>query len=512
MSVSSIPVDADHRFSHAEILRVLFGILLCILLAAIDQTVVVPAVPAIATDLNGFSHLSWIVSAYLLTTTAATPIYGRLSDMYGRRKLLLFALALFTVTSAMCAMAQTLGQLIAFRALQGLGGGGLLALAQAAVADVVSPRERGRYQGYMASVWGVASVAGPVLGGWVSDAFSWRWIFWMNLPLGVLAIVLCDRALRLLPVRNQPARIDWLGVLLLTGAVTAFLLVLSWGGAEYPWFSPPVVGIGLLGAALTAGLVMQELAVRDPLLPPRLFANAVFVRGAGVGFFASLGLLGATFLLPLHFQLIGGANAARSGLLIAPFLGISCIGAFVAGQWARRMGRTKAVLMLGLAIACGGFLLLTLLDPETPDWLEVAATLPLGAGIGMTLPTSLVIVQNAAERRDVGVATGSLLLLRSMGGAFGSTLVGALIAERFTALMQQYGLNRHTDLSALRGGAVASLDPVTRQATGLALTGGFDLAFLVCAVLMAVAVVVARGMQDLQLRSSAASEAPTLGH
>ena len=272
---------------------------------------------------------------------------------------------------------------------------------------------------------------------------------------------------------------------LLTGAVTAFLLVLSWGGAEVPWLSLPVLGMATFGVVLTVGLVLQELSVRDPLLPPRLFANAVFVRGAGVGFFASLGLLGATFLLPLHFQLIGGADAARSGVLIAPFLGVSCIGAYVAGQWARRLGRTKAVLLVGLSIAVAGFLLLALLQPDTADWLAVVATLPLGAGIGMTLPSSLVIVQNAAERRDVGVATGSLLLLRSMGGAFGSTLVGALIAGRFAALMQQYGFNRHTELSTLRGGAVAALDPVTRQVTGVALTGGFDLAFLVCAGLMA---------------------------
>jgi MFS family permease len=273
-------------FTHEQILRVIFGILLCILLGAVDQTVVVPAVPAIAAELRGFGHLSWIVSAYLLTSTAATPIYGRLSDLYGRRALLLPAIGVFAAASVLCALAQSLAQLIAFRALQGLGGAGLMAMSQAAIADVVSPRERGRYQGYMAGVWGFASIAGPVVGGYVTDHLSWRWIFWVNLPLSIVAMILCNRALKMLPVRHIRARIDYLGAALLTGAIASWLVALSSGGVEVAWNSGTIYALAALGAVLLACLVWQERRVAEPLLPPRIFVNAVITRGVLVAFFA----------------------------------------------------------------------------------------------------------------------------------------------------------------------------------------------------------------------------------
>ncbi len=498
--------DAIPAYSHQQIKRVITGIMLCILLASLDQTVVIPAVPAIAADLGAFGHLSWIVTAYLLTSTAATPIYGKLSDIYGRRALLLPALVLFIAASMICGFAQTLPQLIAARALQGLGGAGLLSMAQAAVADVVSPRERGRYQGYMASMWGVASVAGPLVGGYVTDHLSWRWVFWANLPVGLAAMWLCDRALRTMPVQRRDARIDGAGAALLAGGVTALLLMLSWGGTEFPWASAPVLGMGALGVVLLAVLIWQERRVADPILPPRLFGNPVFLRGVLIAFFTSLGLFGATFLLPLYFQLVLGMDAAGSGLLVMPFLVATVVGAFASGQYARRIGRTKGIVLTALVASVAGFVGLAMLAGSAPLWLVLPCTALLGVGTGATMPSVLMQVQNAAARRDVGAATGSLLFLRSMGGAFGSTIVGSLLVARFNAGLHAAGIVNSVDLGALRGGAEGMADLGSLGLARTALVGGFQLSFAVCAVLLGVAVVIGAGMRDLQLRSASAPQ------
>ena len=511
----STPVRDDGlpHFSHQEIVAVLTGILLCILLAAIDQTVVIPAVPAIAADLNGFGHLSWIVSAYLLTATSATPIYGKLSDIYGRRALLLPAIILFVIASCLCAVAQSLLQLILFRALQGLGGAGLMSMAQAVIADVVAPRERGRYQGYMAGTWGVASIAGPILGGYMTDHLSWRWIFWINLPIGAAAFVLSNRALRRLRVRRQAARIDYLGAAILTGCVTAALLVMSWGGSVYPWMSVQVTSLGAVAIVLLVLLVMQERLAPDPLLPPRLFANGVFSRGVALSFLAASVMLGGTFLLPLLFQLERGMDASSSGTMIVPFLGFNVVGAFLSGQLARKLGKAKIILVGGLAATTLGFLLLATTDASSSAWLTSLYMMIVGMGIGVCMPASLVVVQNAAERRDVGAATGTLLFLRSMGGAFGSTLVGALLAGQYARKLQVLGVARPIDLGTLRGphGGGLTFDAATRALSSTALGSGFDIAFLACAGLAFVALLITFGMRDLPLQSS--EERPgALGH
>ena len=507
MDADARPVTAPHsealpNYSHAQILRVITGILLCILLAAIDQTVVVPAVPAIAADLHGFSHLAWIVSAYLLTSTSATPIYGRLSDIYGRRALLLPGIVVFVIASVLCGFAQTLWQLIAFRALQGIGGGGLMAMAQAAIADVVAPRERGKYQAYMAGTWGVASVAGPILGGWMTDQWSWRWIFWINLPIGIAAFLLSSRALKLLPVRRLSVRIDYAGAVLLTAFVTAVLLVMSWGGSEYPWGSPQVLLTGVSALVLLAALVWRERATPDALVPPRLFANSVFAVGVLIAALTAGGMFGGTFLLPLFFQLLHGADASASGTMIVPFLGSNVVGAYVSGQLARRLGRAKPIVLGGLAMATAGFLLLALLGAQSAHGSSLLAMLVVGFGIGIVMPGSLVMVQNAVQRRDVGAATGTLLFLRAMGAALGSTLVGALLSGRFAAGLAARGVAERIDLGAMRQHIGPALAPATRAAAEAALVGAFHLAFLVCAGLAAVAFVAGLALADLPLQSS----------
>lgn len=511
------PPEAPPAYTHGQIVRVITGIMLCILLAALDQTVVIPAVPAIAADLNGFAHLTWIVSAYLLTSTAATPIYGKLSDTYGRRALLLPALVVFILASVLCALARSLPELIAARALQGLGGAGLMAMAQAAVADVVAPRERGRYQGYMASMWGLASIAGPVVGGYVTDHLSWRWVFWINLPVGLAALWLCDRALRILPVRRERARLDLLGAALLVAGIVSWLLVLSWGGVDYPWLSPQVLGLGVAGSASLLALAAWERRAADPILPPRLFRDPVFLRGVCIAFLTSIGLFGATVLLPLQFQLLLGADASRAGLLVVPFLGATVTGAFAGGQAARWLGRTKAVVVAGLLGCAGGFVLLGVLPAAASLWLVLPCTALLGFGMGATLPTVLMLVQNAAERRDVGAATGALLFLRSMGGAFGSTLVGSVLAARFAAGLSAAGIaGEGVNLGALRHGAehLTALGPLAGEAARGALAGAFHWAFLACAGAVVLAAVIAAGMRDQVLRSSETPRdaGPAAGH
>lgn len=497
--------EAMPNFTHQQILRVVTGILLCILLAAIDQTVVVPAVPAIAADLHGFGHLSWIVSAYLLTSTSATPIYGRLSDIYGRRALLLPGIVLFVAASVLCALAGSLWQLIAFRALQGIGGGGLMAMAQAAIADVVAPRERGRYQAYMAGTWAVASIAGPILGGWMTDALSWRAIFWINLPIGIAAYVLSDRALRLLKVRKAVARIDYAGAALLTLLVGGFLLIMSSGGVEFDWVSPEMAGLALATLALLGVLAWRETHAPDPLLPPRLFRDAVFVRGVLIAAMAAGALFGATFLLPLFFQLLRGADATASGTLIVPFLASNVVGAYSSGQAARKLGKAKLIVLTGLGISVLGFVMLAFLGAESSHFVSVLDMVVVGVGLGIVMPSNLVMVQNAAQRRDVGVATGALLFLRSMGAALGSTLVGSLLAIRFADGLAAQGVRAHVDLGALRGHAAGplTLDPAVLHAAQGALVSAFHITFLVCAGLALAGFVTCLGLRDLELKSSA---------
>ncbi len=493
-------------FTHQQILRVVGGIMLCILLAALDQTVVVPAVPAIATELGAFGHLSWIITAYLLTSTAVTPIYGKLSDMYGRRVLLLLALGLFIAASVLCALAQSLPMLIAARAIQGVGGGGLMAMAQAAIADVVSPRERGRYQGYMAGMWGIASVGGPVVGGWFTDHLSWTYVFWMNIPLGLAAMVLCNRGLKLLPIKRVAGRIDYLGAALIVAVVTGLLLVLSWGGIQYPWGSAPVLGMLALSVVLGAVLVWHQMRTPDAIMPPRMFTSSIFTRGVILAFITSIGLLGTTFLLPLLFQLVRGADAAASGFEVIPFLALSVVGAFGGGQLTRRLGRTRVIIVAGLVAAAAGFFGLAMVDAHTPFIILLVSMMVVGVGIGVCLPNVLVTVQNAADRRDIGTATGALLFLRSLGGAFGTTLVGALLTSAYTASLAHHGFPGITDLSAIKpGGVLANVGPAAQLAGAHALAAGFRLAFGVCGVVSALGVVIAAGLRDIPLRAVPAS-------
>ncbi|HTJ02881.1 MAG TPA: MFS transporter, partial [Methylovirgula sp.] len=425
------PAHQRTTFSHADVMRVMSCAMICILLAAIDQTVVIPALPAIGSDLGAYGQLSWIVAAYLITSTISTPVYAKLSDVYGRRRLLIACIAIFIATSIFCATARSLNQLIWFRALQGLGGGGLMALTQAAIADVVAPRQRGLYQGYIAGTWAVASVSGPLIGGALAQSFSWRWIFWLNFPIGMVAMWTCQRGLRALaaPVHAIKPKLDIIGMLLLAGALLALLLALGWGGTTYAWGSKQILGLVGLGCCLLILLVVQELRADDPLLPPRVFANPSFVTSVIISSLTSLLMFICLFTIPLYFQFVRGATAAQSGIYLAPFMLASAAGNIAGGRWAKRSGTTRGELRIASAVSCAGLILLALLPSTAPIWIIILATILTGPGFGGCFVGSIMTAQNCLKTADIGSGTGALLVLRSVGGAAGSSVAGAIIAS-----------------------------------------------------------------------------------
>jgi MFS family permease len=408
------------------------------------MTIVVPAVPKMAAALNGHQHLAWIITAYMLTGTAATPVFGKLSDIYGRRRLLQPAIILFVLASLGCAVAQTLPQMLLLRALQGVGGAGLITLAQTAMADVIPPRERGRYQIYMSGMWGIASLGGPILGGVLTDYVSWRAIFWINLPLGLAAFIISSRALRHLPVHAAAAvKIDYAGALLLMATITVLLMLAA-------------AGVGFL--VLT---ILQETRAATPMLPLHIFANKVVLGGLALSFTNTLCTFGATLLLPLYFQFILHTNAAISGLYSTPFMLAFVVLSYAGGQISRRIGRTKPTMLIALLLCLAGLCLLASMSSSTPVALSLVYMMVLGSGIGLVQPNITVAIQNAAARPDVGIATGCMLLFRAIGGATGATLAGIIML-------------RH----------------------------GFPAAFLGCAAFALLAIAIAAMMQDLSLRSA----------
>ncbi len=428
-------MTAAKTYTHEEILPVIRGVALCILLAALDQTIIVPAVPRMARDLGGGSHIAWIISAYLLTGTAATPIFGRLSDIYGRRRLMQPAIIVFAAASLGCAAATHFWEIALWRAVQGIGGAGLMVIAQTAIADVAPPRERGRYQIYMSGMWGIASIAGPMLGGALTDSLSWRGIFWVNLPLCALAWVFSGRALRRLPPHaGAGQRIDFLGAALLVCAITAWLVLAASGGRDFPWDSRATLILVASGVVFTWLTAWVEHLAPAPMLPLRLFRNATVLGGLLLSATNSLCTFGGSLLLPLFFQYIKHTNAAASGLYTTPFLLAFVFLSYMGGRISRSLGRTKPTMLAALALCALGLGLLATMRASTPLLLCEAYSVLLGGGIGLVQPNITVAIQNAAQRGDVGVATGCMLLFRAIGGAFGATLAaGMLLAHGFGA-------------------------------------------------------------------------------
>ncbi len=425
--------------SPTEIRTVVIGAMLALFLAALDQTVVATALPSIAKDLGGFALISWIVTAYLLTATCVTPLVGKLSDLYGRRVVLRICLGVFILGSVLCALAPSMILLILARAVQGVGGGGLMTMAQTIIGDVVSPRERGRYAGYFSIVWGSSSVLGPTIGGVVTDQIGWPWIFWINLPLGLLALVISDHALRKLPVAGRRSSLEFAGIVLLCAATIALLLIFSLGGHRLAWGSPQILILAVAALALAASFVWQQRQSPEPIFPSRFFRDGVTAPVLASIFVVYGSYLAVAVLAPSYFQVALGSSVSEAGLLMIPFMLSSTLTANLAGQYSRRSGRYKPPPLIGLPVAALSLAVLPLIAERLSAFGIAMVLMVTGLGLGPIFPCTTVAAQNAVERRDLGAITGAVGFARALGGAVGVGAATALVLGLASSLLTHAG-------------------------------------------------------------------------
>jgi EmrB/QacA subfamily drug resistance transporter len=488
-----------------HILLVVSGLMLVLLLAALDQTIVSTALPTIVGDLGGLNHLSWVVTAYLLAVTVVTPLYGKLGDQYGRKIVLQSALVLFLIGSALCGAAQDMTQLVAFRAVQGLGGGGLMVTAMAAIGDVVSPRERGRYMGLFGAVFGVASVIGPLIGGFFTSHLSWRWIFYINLPLGAAALVALAFTLPSAGERHAH-KVDYLGTVLLAIGLSAIVLLTTLGGNTYDWGSSQIVGLGVIGIIALVAFWFAEKRAAEPILPPSLWHNSVFRVTSAIGFVVGFALFGSLTFLPLYQQVVRGLSPTESGLALLPVMAGVLTASIGSGQLITRTGRYKHFPILGTALATAALVLFSRLGARTGVFEAGVYMLILGLGLGFTMQVLVLAVQNAVPYEMLGVATSGATLFRSMGGALGTAILGAVFSTRLGDLLADK-LPAGPASAAVEGGSAnpAQLErlPAAIRASYIdSFTDSLDLVFIVAAVVMAVAFVLAWMLEERPLRKT----------
>jgi EmrB/QacA subfamily drug resistance transporter len=511
-----IPASAGPptELGHRQILIAFSGLVMAMLLAALDSTIVSTALPTIVSELGGLEHLAWVVTGYLLAQTIVTPIYGKLGDLYGRKIVLQSAIVLFLIGSALCGLSRNMTQLILFRAVQGLGGGGLNVTTQAVVGDIVAPRERGRYQGIFGAVFGLASIAGPLLGGYFTTHLSWRWIFYVNLPLGIIALIVL--AVTLPSIARRAVRaIDYTGAALLAVVLSAVTLVSDLGGTAYAWSSPMMVGLITVSVLALVFFALVERRAREPVLPLHLFRQRTFVVTSAIGLIVGFALFGSVTYFPLYLQVVKGVSPTASGLEMLPMMAGMLVTSIASGQLISRTGRYKVFPVLGTLVMTIGLFLLSRLSPSSSNTTAALLMLVLGVGLGMVMQVLVIAVQNAVEYRDLGVATSGATLFRLIGGSLGTAILGAIFAARLSEnLVGLLPAGAATGPSAqnMNMQALLRFPPAVRAAYSQAFTASLATVFFVATLVCAVGFVLCWLLPERPLRATVAANARNTGN